>query len=261
MTAGKRLPGRLLRRGAQRLGYRLVPRHAASVTAAGWPYDFDDAMVATCEAVEPYTLTSVERVGVLVQAVRHLSRSGIDGAMAECGVWRGGSMLAIARTLVEEDDTSRDLWLYDTFTRMPPPGDRDLDIWGRHASSYFEGPDPHDTDGYRYLPLDQVRAVVESSGYPEDQMRFVRGLVEDTIPDQAPEELALLRLDTDWYESTKHELEHLYPRIVDGGILIVDDYGQFTGARDAVDEYLDSLPRRPFLHRVDWTARLVVVHR
>lgn len=254
--------GRVARKGAERLGYRLVRRDAAPVTSGGWPHDFDDAMVATCQAVEPYTLTSVERIGSLVQAVRHLSRNRIRGAMAECGVWRGGSMLAVARTLVEEGDTSRELWLYDTFTRMPEPGERDFDIWGRHASEYFDGPvDPHDTDGYRYLPLEQVRAVVESSGYPADRLRFVQGLVEETIPAEVPDEIALLRLDTDWYESTKHELEHLYPRLVDGAILIIDDYGQFTGARGAVDEFLAGLGVRPFLHRIDWTGRLVVVHR
>lgn len=254
--------GRLARKGVERLGYRLVRRDASSVTAAGWPYDFDEALVATCKAVEPYTLTSVERIGSLVQAVRHLSRNRVAGAMVECGVWRGGSMLAVARTLVEEGDTTRDLWLYDTFTRMPEPGERDFDIWGRHASTYFDGPvDPHDTDGYRYLPLEQVRAVVASSGYPADRLRFVQGLVEETIPREVPEEIALLRLDTDWYESSKHELQHLYPLVVDGGIVVIDDYGQFVGARAAVDEFLATLPRTPFLHRIDWTGRLLVVNR
>ena len=254
--------GRVARKGAERFGYRLVRRDAASVTAAGWPYDFDDELVATCKAVDPYTLTSVERIGSLVQAVRHLSRNGIPGAMVECGVWRGGSMLAVARTLMDEGDTARNLWLYDTFMRMPEPGERDFDIWGRHASTYFEGPvDPHDTDGYRYLPLEQVREVVESSGYPPDRLRFVQGLVEETIPADVPEEIALLRLDTDWYQSTRHELEHLYPRVVEGGIVIIDDYGHFTGARDAVDEFIATLPKKPFLHRIDWTGRLLVVGR
>lgn len=248
--------------GAERFGYRLTRRDASAVRADGYPHDFDDALVATCEAVAPYTLTTPERIAGLVQAVRHLAQHGIGGSVVECGVWRGGSMLAVARTLLEVGDARRDLWLYDTFTRMPPPGEKDFDIWGRHASTYFEGPvDPHDTDGYRYLPLDEVRSVLEGSGYPADRLRFVPGLVEETIPDQAPDEIALLRLDTDWYESTKHELEHLFPRIVDGGILIIDDYGQFTGARTAVDEHLAGLERPLFLSRLDWTGRLAIVHR
>ena len=248
--------------GASRFGYSLTKRDAMGLTAKGFPFDFDDGMVATCEAVAPYTLTSVERIGGLVQAVRHIARTGVKGDIAECGVWRGGSMLAVARTLLEEGDTSRGLWLYDTFTRMPPPGERDRDIWGRSAASYFEGPvDPHDTDGYRYLPLTEVRDLMQGTGYPADQMHFVAGLVEETIPAEIPESIALLRLDTDWYESTKHELLHLYPRLVDGAMLIIDDYGQFTGARDAVDEHLATLDPPPFLHRVDWTGRLLIVRR
>lgn len=247
----------LARAGLGRAGYRVVREERAR-----WPADFDTALIATCEAVDGYTLTSVERIAALVQSLRHLSHRGIEGSVVECGVWRGGSMLAAARTLLEHDDTSRELWLYDTFTRMPEPGERDFDIWGRHASEYFEGPvDPHDTDGYRYLPLAEVRRLLEGSGYPPGQLRFVPGLVEETIPARAPDRIALLRLDTDWYESTRHELEHLYPRLVDGGVLIIDDYGQFTGARDAVDEYLAGLPDPPFLHRIDFTGRLAVVHR
>lgn len=261
VTAVKRQIVRAAQAGAERFGYRLTRRDASAVRADGYPHDFDDALVATCEAVAPYTLTTPERIAGLVHAVRHLAAHGIAGDVVECGVWRGGSMLAVARTLLECGDADRDLWLYDTFTRMPPPGERDYDIWGRHASAYFEGPvDPHDTDGYRYLPLEEVRAVLEGSGYPAERLRFVPGLVEETIPAQAPERIALLRLDTDWYESTRHELEHLFPRIVDGGILIIDDYGQFTGARAAVDEHLATLDRPLFLSRLDWTGRLAVIH-
>ena len=83
-------------------------------------------------------------------------------------------------------------------------------------------------------------------------------MVEDTIPNQAPKEIALLRLDTDWYESTLHELEHLYPRLVSGGVLIIDDYGHWRGAREAVDEYIDKHKLKLFLTRIDYTGRLCV---
>lgn len=227
-----------------------------------FPVDLDPAVRATVRAVAPYTLTSVERVAALVHAVRHLARHDIPGAFVECGVWRGGSMLAVARTLVEEGITDRELYLYDTFTRMPPPGERDWDAWGVHASEYFAGPvDPHDTDGYRYLPLAEVKRVLATSGYPAARMHFVPGLVEETIPAAAPPHIALLRLDTDWYESTKHEMDHLFPRIVDGGFLLVDDYGQFAGARAAVDDHLATISPPVFLHRIDFTGRLAQVRR
>jgi hypothetical protein len=257
----KAAAGRLVRAGLGRFGYTVVRSDAVSTQDGTAQHDFDDELRATWDAVTPYTLTSMERIAAVVSAVRHLSRSGIQGDIVECGVWRGGSMLAAVRTLLAEGDTARTCWLYDTFTRMPPPGEKDFDIWGRHASEYFEGPvDPHDTDGYRYLPLEEVRTLLSGTGYPADQLRFVAGMVEETIPGEVPEQIALLRLDTDWYESTKHELEHLYPRMVDGGLVIIDDYGQFTGARDAVDEYFAGLASPPYLQRIDWTGRLAVVH-
>jgi O-methyltransferase len=95
-------------------------------------------------------------------------------------------------------------------------------------------------------------------GYPEEQIHFVEGPVEETVPGSAPAELALLRLDTDWYESTKHELEHLYPRLARGGVLILDDYGYWQGARRAVDEYLAGLDSPLLLNRIDHTARIAL---
>jgi O-methyltransferase len=262
----KRAVGRAVRAGLGRLGFSLVRRRGVDAGLDGdarHDLDRDADLQATWAAVEPYTLTSLERVAALVHGVRHVARNGIAGDIVECGVWRGGSMLAAVRTLLAEGDTTRTCWLYDTFTRMPPPGERDFDIWGQHASAYFEGDvDPHDTEGYRYLPLEEVQQLLRGTGYPVERLRFVQGLVEDTIPAEAPERIALLRLDTDWYESTAHELRHLLPRVVDGGLLLVDDYGQFTGARQAVDEALAELADPPFLHRIDWTGRLAVIrHR
>ncbi len=258
----KRALGDAVRAGFGRMGYDLVRRRPGRGLDGSALHDLDDEVRATWEAVRPYTLTSIERVTALVHGVRHLVRTGIEGDLVECGVWRGGSMLAVVRTLLAEGDTSRTCWLYDTFTRMPPPGERDYDVWGQHASTYFEGDvDPHDTEGYRYLPLADVQALLRGTGYPAERLRFVPGLVEETIPAQAPERIALLRLDTDWYESTAHELRHLLPRVVDGGLLLVDDYGQFVGARQAVDEALAELTPTPFLHRIDWTGRLAVLHR
>lgn len=99
---------------------------------------------------------------------------------------------------------------------------------------------------------------MESTGYPPERIHLVPGRVEDTVPAQAPERIALLRLDTDWYASTKHELDHLYPRLSDGGVLIVDDYGHFEGARRAVDDYLAEQAEPLLLNRIDYTGRIAV---
>src|SRR5205807_4683586 len=111
---------------------------------------------------------------------------------------------------------------------------------------------------WAYAPLDAVKDALRSTGYPEEHVRFVVGPVEETIPAEMPERVALLRLDTDWYESTKHELEHLFPRLVRGGVLIIDDYGTWGGCRQAVDEYTAAHDLRLFLHRSDPSGRVAV---
>ena len=105
-----------------------------------------------------------------------------------------------------------------------------------------------------------VRELVLSTGYPAERLHLVHGPVEETLPARAPEEIALLRLDTDWYESTRHELVHLYPRLADGGVLIIDDYGHWEGARRAVDEYFATEAPSLMLNRVDYTARIAIKH-
>src|SRR5207344_857055 len=104
--------------------------------------------------------------------------------------------------------------------------------------------------------FDEVVRNLASTGYPSDRLHFIRGRVEDTIPAGAPEKIALLRLDTDWYESTRHELTHLFPRLSTHGVLIIDDYGHWQGARRAVDEYFSATPI--LLNAIDFTARIAV---
>ena len=199
----------------------------------------------------------------LIDAVRHCERRGLPGAFAECGVWKGGAVLAMLLALQQEGRTDRDVFLFDTFEGMTEPRPEDtsafeppaLETWraageeGRRPWQEFFDP--------ATFGEEHVRRTVLSSGYPAERLHFVRGRVEDTLPAHAPERLALLRLDTDWYESTRHELEHLYPRLCDGGVLIVDDYGHWEGARRAVDEYFADRPA-PMLHRVDYTGRIAL---
>ena len=154
-------------------------------------------------------------------------------------------MMAAALTLLRLDDAERELYLYDTFAGMPPPSEVDVDYAGRTMYP-----------GANHVSADEVRHALRSTGYDEDRVHLVAGRVEDTLPGQAPERIACLRLDTDWYESSRWELEHLYPRLATGGILIVDDYGHFQGARQAIDEYFAGQPI--FLSRIDYAARLLV---
>lgn len=239
----------------RRLGYDLVRRDAR--LHPEFPPDTSLWERYTFAAVKPYTMTSVERVTALVRAVRHVDLTGLPGDFVECGVWRGGSSMAIALALIAIGDTSRHLFLFDTFSGMPPPSTQDVTLDGQDAATMLERGEAHPWVVAR-ASLDEVRANVASTGYPMDKVHFVEGRVEDTVPAAAPQRIALLRLDTDWYESTKHELVHLYPRVVPHGITIIDDYGHWRGAKAATDEYLARLRPVPFLNRIDYTARLLI---
>jgi O-methyltransferase len=217
------------------------------------------AEVQILRTVLPYTLTSSARVLGLVDAIRWICAAKIPGAVAECGVWRGGSMMAAALTLLEQGDDSRDLYLFDTYTGMTAPDGGDRDWRGRSAVPIFSrnqtGPN---SSRWCEVGVRQVRSNLLSTGYPTDRLHFVEGPVEKTIPDAAPPELALLRLDTDWYASTRHELQHLWPRLAVGGICIIDDYGHWAGARRATDEFIESLGLTVLIHRLDYSGRLIV---
>jgi len=217
----------------------------------GFPPDFEARDIEIIRAVEPYTMTSTERIHALIHAVRHVVRNRIPGELVECGVWKGGSVMAIALTLLQLGDRERSLYLFDTFSGMTPPTDRDVDYEGQQAQTIL--------DAVRCEASQQeVENTVFSTGYDREKIHFVRGCVEETIPAHAPELIALLRLDTDWYESTQHELLHLFPRLVRGGVIIIDDYGHWRGARQAVDEYVTQNQIPLLLHRIDYTGRIGV---
>jgi O-methyltransferase len=235
-----------------RLGYFLPPMLSP---------DYGPELEQTIKRVRRHTMTTPRRIAALCDGVEHVVRAGVPGAVVECGVWKGGSMMAAALTLMRLGATDRDLYLFDTFQGMPPPTEEDV-------FSAYDGYNPMrhwrrrrregGTSSWHHVPSDEVRSAVLSTGYPADRVHLIEGRVEETLPDAAPAEIALLRLDTDWYESTKHELEHLYPRLSPGGVLILDDYGHYEGARRAVDEYFDAEGGRPLLSRIDYTGRIGV---
>lgn len=215
-----------------------------------YPYDFTKEEIAIWEKVRPFTAVSRERAIALLRSVKHIVDRGIPGDIVECGVWKGGSMMAAAMALLQENDLLRQIYLYDTFEGMSPATEKDVLHSGELASDLVE------EHSWLACSVESVKENFALTGYPQEKSHFIKGKVEDTLPAHAPEKIAILRLDTDWYESTKHELIHLYPRLVSGGILIIDDYGCWKGAKLAVDEYFKE--EMPFLHRIDPTARLII---
>jgi hypothetical protein len=226
---------------------------------AALPPDTPAEIREICRKVAPYTMTSPQRVHALCEGVRYIHANRIEGAIVECGVWKGGSMMAVAETLVGLGDSYRQLFLFDTFEGMTQPSEHDVDFSGETASELLNRSSKDDAQSvWCVASTDAVRGTLASTGYPAENIHLVKGMVESTIPDAAPERIALLRLDTDWYESTRHELQHLFPRLAIGGVLIIDDYGHWEGARKAVDDYIRENRVRLLLHRIDYSGRIAV---
>lgn len=201
----------------------------------------------------PATMGSIERLYAIFSATRYIVAAGVPGAFVECGVWKGGSVMMMALTLAHLGVRDRDIYLFDTFEGMTAPTVKDVDFAGNRMQ------DVPDTDaGWHRATRDEVRSNLASTGYPMERFHLVKGDVSATLPGYAPMQIALLRLDTDWYESTRDELRHLFPRLERRGILVVDDYGHFQGAREAVDEYLRGLPEKYLLNRIDYTGRILI---
>ncbi|HYC40095.1 MAG TPA: TylF/MycF/NovP-related O-methyltransferase [Chitinophagaceae bacterium] len=223
------------------------------------PNDFEDLHRSIYSKVRSHTMTSPQRLYALIEAVRYIEKYKIPGDIVECGVWKGGSMMAVAETLVAQNALHRSLFLYDTFEGMTPPGELDKDYEGKSAATLLAAnQDKEKNPVWAYSEIETVRQGMKATGYPEQKVRYVRGKVEDTIPATKPEAIALLRLDTDWYESTYHELLHLFPLLSAGGVLILDDYGYWQGARKAVDDYFERHPCRIYLGRIDETGRIAI---
>ena len=211
-------------------------------------------------SLAPYTMTSPERLWSLLGAVRHLIDTGVEGDFVECGVWRGGSVMAMASELQSLGVNDRKIWLYDTFAGMTAPTQEDVEAGtGTLAGSMLATTPVEDGNNvWCVAGLADVEANVRGTGYPFDRFTFVEGDVAQTLRERAPEKISLLRLDTDWYESTKVELEVLYPRLSVGGVMILDDYGHWQGARKAVDEYFEKLGHRPYMHPIDYSGRVLI---
>lgn len=242
------------------MGVLAVPRMALEALIRPFGYrlaridlhiQFEPEHQKIIDRVRPFTMTSPERIAATCHAVDYVTKYGIPGDFVECGVWRGGSTMAAALSYLRAAKRLPALYLFDTFEGMSAPTAVDRRVESGVSAAVL-------MERYEYIKvaIDEVRRNVQSTGYPADLLRFVKGKVEDTIPAESPAQIAVLRLDTDWYESTKHELEHLFPRLSVGGVLIIDDYGDWEGARKAVDEYFAPDRTPMLLARTDHTGRI-----
>ena len=187
---------------------------------------------------QPFTSTNKKRQLELIEKTIQCVEN-IGGDYVETGVFRGGSSMSMASVL-KHYDKLQTLWMYDTFEGMPEPNKDEVKLCGNKSALQIY----KDRSGdWCRCSLDTVnKNMAKHIGYP--YVRYIKGMVEDTLPKHKPNKIALLRLDTDFYESTAVSLEYLYPRLVSGGYILIDDYGAFSGCRKAVDDYFkNKLPK------------------
>jgi O-methyltransferase len=235
----------------RKFGYEVVRQQEIEVR---FP-DFENDHIDIFKKVESYTQTSPERIFSLIEAVKYITQNQIEGGIVECGVWKGGSIMAVLETLLNLSSQDREIYLFDTFEGMSEPTDIDVDFTGNKAENMMI---EENGEILNRVTLGDVQKTISNVGYDQRRIHYVKGKVEDTLPAHAPEKISLLRLDTDWYESTYHELVHLFPRLSFGGIIIIDDYGHFEGARKATDEYISEKKVPLLLNRIDYTGRIAV---
>lgn len=233
------------------LGYQIVNSHNRTL------YDLDEAFYDGYRKCYKYTMTSIQRLYSLYKATEYVVNFNIPGDIVECGVWRGGSCMLTTITLSKMGNTQKRIYLYDTYEGMAQPTDKDIEVgnnlmawktWKQHQKETF--------NKWCYSPIEEVQVNLISTGYPQDKLVFVKGKVEETIPKIMPDKISILRLDTDWYESTYHELCHLFPRLSKFGVIIIDDYGFWKGVREATDKYFAENKIKMLLNRIDECGRI-----
>jgi hypothetical protein len=176
--------------------------------------------------------------------IDYIINAKIEGALVECGVQSGKIEKIWINKLKELNVFPKEIYMYDTFTGLTEPGPKDVGIyngldtpeavykeWAKH--------NVYEVNTMCYCPLSKVMNDLYETGYPRDKLHFIKGDVRKTLLHDynIPEKIAVLRLDTDWYDSSKIELETMFKYLVPGGVLILDDYGYWKGQKDATDEF------------------------
>lgn len=248
----------IIKKTLKGMGYE-ISKQNNSHDIFGYP-DMEAEFKELYALCQPYTMTTIERMYALYKSVEYIVHNKIPGDMVECGVWQGGSAMMIAHSLLKFGCTDKKIYLYDTYEGMSAPTEKDISFRGESADYLLTkfARDKENNPVWAIAGISAVKNNMFSTNYPAENILFIQGKVEETIPAQSPGDLSLLRLDTDWYESTYHELLHLYPLLSPKGVLILDDYGHWKGAREATDQYFAEKKIPVLLTRVDYGGRLFV---
>ena len=241
-----------------------IKKHLFGIPRSEFTPEATDEHLKVMDTCSKYTMTSRSRQWALIQSVEWIAKKNIEGDIVECGVWKGGNLI-LCGLMLKAFNLDRLIWGYDTFTGMSEPTEDDYKIYNPKSKTFSLVRDKwlakqksQGVTDWHYVAMDKVASSF-SKEVGTDNLKLISGKVEDTlvVKDNVPEKISILRLDTDWYESTKVELEVLFPRLQKGGVLIIDDYGCWAGSKKAVDEFFERYGV-VWLHRVDRSCRLYV---
>lgn len=249
----------LIQSALMMFGFQIVRTNGKS---SELPVEFSPEDRELIEYVVDNNLSMVTVAGLCatLKAAKYVAENQIDGDFVECGVWKGGNAL-IAAEIFRRYGLDKKVYLFDTFMGMTEPSGDDRAIAdNKPAINKYKTEQRQTHNNWCYSPIEEVRANFAKRDMLSKSTVFVQGPVEETllVTSNVPAKISILRLDTDWYESTKIELETLYPKISLGGCLIIDDYGFWSGSRKATDEYLQQLHPRPLLNVTDASRRIAI---
>ena len=238
--------------------YRIISENDWNKKVENLIVEASDHELNMFEKLKEISLTSLPNKWSLYQSLSYIKENNIEGDIVETGVFKGANLVLI-NDFLNKFDIDKKIYAYDTFQGQPKPSNLDFDYKGNSMIKKFSNLDKKDTNSV-YCSLENVKKNIEKySNNNLNKIIFIKGKVEETLnyEKNVPSKISLLRLDTDFYDSIKKSLEVLYPKLIKGGVLIIDDYGHFKGAKIAVDNYFQD-KKSIWMHRVDYTCRLMI---
>ncbi|TDB61795.1 TylF/MycF/NovP-related O-methyltransferase [Arundinibacter roseus] len=190
------------------------------------------------------TMLGFKRLDNIEFCFDEIIRNNIPGDLIETGVWRGGATIFMKGLLKSVQDTTRTVWVADSFEGLPKPDPR----YEADKESHYH------LETYLAVPMEKVMLQFARYGLLDNRVQFLKGWFKDTLPHAPIEKLALLRLDGDMYESTMDALVHLYPKLSVGGFILIDDYHSIEFCRKAVEDYRTLHSIKEEILTVDWTG-------
>ena len=222
------------------------------------PIEADKEIAKFIDISSKFSMTGQARMYLLSQAILNVKEKKLEGDFVECGVWRGGNIL-LYKLLNDFYSLNKTIFAYDTFEGMTKPENIDIDFMENSANRQLivNKKSENLINVHCFSTIDSVKKNISKYSNLKN-INFIIGAVEKSLllEKNLPKKISVLRLDTDWYASTKIELEIMYPRLVRGGVLIIDDYGHWQGARKATDEYF--FGKKKWLHVHDYTCRYLI---